>query len=285
MSLSTPWFIVLCISCMGFSSGTNAQASGGPFILGIVESDSQEWSLELIRDSLWMDYHIPLSSFGSGDEFLNTPVTTFKLVPVGGGTYGLSTEVTDWIDRIVVADTVIDDFEDANHDDWVMMIATNGSYLDVEADTATPDGSARCLKLVHGNSLWGNFAGWIEKSYSGLSLSATDTLHLWLRGISYLLSDVEEYPGERPLEFALSQNYPNPFNAETRLNFTVGNRQPVVLKIYDNLGREIGTLVDGPLEAGTHEVVWSAEGLASGVYLVRLQVGDVEEARKMVLLR
>jgi hypothetical protein len=91
---------------------------------------------------------------------------------------------------------------------------------------------------------------------------------------------------ELPVETMLSQNYPNPFNPETRIAYRVGSRQPVVLKIYDLLGREVATLVNETRDPGDYEVVWDATGHASGVYYYRITAGgNVVETKKLVLLR
>jgi hypothetical protein len=59
----------------------------------------------------------------------------------------------------------------------------------------------------------------------------------------------------------------------------------VTLTIYNMLGQQVGTLVQGEQEAGYHEAVFDASGLASGVYLYRLQAGDFVEAKKFVVLK
>jgi hypothetical protein len=251
----------------------------------LVEEDGQEWQLEVIRDSVWQFFHIPLSAFGGGEEFLDTPVITFKLVPVGGGTFGLSSEVADWIDHVVLADSVVDDFDDGDYNDWNLMIATNGSYLNIEADSATVDGSLRCLSLVHGNSLQGGFLGWIEKSYGGLVLSPDDSISFWLRGISYLVSDVPNAVPAGEGVFELFQNYPNPFNGISNFQFRLPSAASVSLKIYDLLGREVATLLDGELDAGSHNVLWDASDQASGVYAYQLRTGSAVRTKLLVLMR
>ena len=75
-----------------------------------------------------------------------------------------------------------------------------------------------------------------------------------------------------PREIVLGQNYPNPFNPTTAISFQLLAGSFVSLKISDLLGREVATLVDGRMEAGTHKVVWNASGFASGVYFYRLSV-------------
>jgi hypothetical protein len=90
-----------------------------------------------------------------------------------------------------------------------------------------------------------------------------------------------------PASMKLQQNYPNPFNPATTIQFTIpaGIRDVVSLQVFDVLGREVATLVNEEKEAGSHEVTWDATGIASGVYLYRLQAGGYSEARKLVLMR
>jgi hypothetical protein len=85
--------------------------------------------------------------------------------------------------------------------------------------------------------------------------------------------------------FHLVQNYPNPFNSTTEISFSLLRTGNVTLKVYDVLGRELRTLVDGRLMAGEHQVMWDATGLPSGVYLCPLEAGGMAQTRKMVLLK
>jgi hypothetical protein len=88
-----------------------------------------------------------------------------------------------------------------------------------------------------------------------------------------------------PATWFLAQNYPNPFNPSTEITFGVGTAGPVRLKVYDMLGREVTTLVDGVLPAGVHRRSFDAGGLAAGMYLYRLQAGGVVQQAKMLLLK
>jgi len=83
----------------------------------------------------------------------------------------------------------------------------------------------------------------------------------------------------------LLQNYPNPFNPTTAISFTLPQSMRVTLKVYNALGQEIATLVDGIRQAGPSVIEWNAQGLASGVYLYRLTAGSTVRTRTMVLLR
>jgi hypothetical protein len=88
-----------------------------------------------------------------------------------------------------------------------------------------------------------------------------------------------------PTQFMLNQNYPNPFNPGTTISFNLPSRLIVSLKVFDALGREIGTLVNDELSAGDHMFRWNAKDFASGVYFYRLQTGSFIVTKKLILLR
>ena len=86
-------------------------------------------------------------------------------------------------------------------------------------------------------------------------------------------------------EIYLEQNYPNPFNPSSIIRFSLPRYQYVTLKVFDVLGREMATLVDGELSPGEHSVVFNAKDLPSGVYFYRLQAGSFAQTKKLILLR
>jgi hypothetical protein len=92
-------------------------------------------------------------------------------------------------------------------------------------------------------------------------------------------------PQELPTEPALSQTYPNPFNPSTKINVELPVREFVSLKIYDIIGRELTTIVQGFLEPGWHVFEWNAGGRASGIYLAKLSTGGSLMMRRLVLSR
>lgn len=85
--------------------------------------------------------------------------------------------------------------------------------------------------------------------------------------------------------FNLSQNFPNPFNPTTNIQFSIPSSALTTLKVYNMVGQEVATLVNGQKEAGVYFVDFDASKLASGVYLYKLQSGSYVETKKMVLVK
>ena len=112
-----------------------------------------------------------------------------------------------------------------------------------------------------------------------------------------LIDDIVEYldihPGEVedvsvtgiPNKFEFYPPYPNPFNQRTALDFVLPSAGIIRLAVYDINGREIAVLVDDYKVKGSHEVVFDAEGLSSGLYFVRLETDRFSEAKKVLLLK
>ncbi|MBI5473372.1 MAG: T9SS type A sorting domain-containing protein [Ignavibacteriae bacterium] len=98
--------------------------------------------------------------------------------------------------------------------------------------------------------------------------------------------------GHDVVTFHLYQNYPNPFNPSTTIKYQIpevgGQRSEVglvTLKVFDLLGREVATLVDGIQDSGFKSVAFDASGLASGVYLYQLKSGGFVQTRKLMIVR
>lgn len=90
---------------------------------------------------------------------------------------------------------------------------------------------------------------------------------------------------EVPDGFQISQNYPNPFNPETKINFQIPKGDFVSLKVFDITGKEVATLVNQNLEAGSYEYSFNASNLTSGVYFYTIQAGQFTETKRMVLVK
>jgi len=188
---------------------------------------------------------------------------------------------------------------------------------DVEVDMTADnfDGTANYAILGHRTLPAGNKI--VFGSYDPLSLDSdieNEVEYYWY-GFSYsapqvttivwfgIVSDVNQIGTEIPEKFVLSQNYPNPFNPATTIKYSLPVRQAgmpanfgdsdihrndsriINLKIYDVLGQEIRTLVNEKQSPGNYQVQFDASGLPSGVYIYRLQAGNFNQSKKMILLR
>ena len=103
-----------------------------------------------------------------------------------------------------------------------------------------------------------------------------------------LTNSIEENPS--PGKFALFQNYPNPFNPLTIISFNIDTQTKVSLKVYDNQGRFIRTLLENTMYTGKHEVSWDGQNthghpVSAGVYFYIIQTADFKQTKKMILIR
>ena len=89
-----------------------------------------------------------------------------------------------------------------------------------------------------------------------------------------------------PENYSISQNFPNPFNPSTIIKYQLPQNSFINLKVYNSLGQEVATLVNGIVNAGTYNVQFNASGLSSGVYYYVIKAGDsFVQAKKMILIK
>jgi hypothetical protein len=98
-------------------------------------------------------------------------------------------------------------------------------------------------------------------------------------------TSIDASGNELPPAPTLEQNYPNPFNPSTTIAFSLPRASEVKLGVFDLLGRELKVLVQGRREGGVHAVTLDARGMASGMYLYRLEVGGEVKVRSLLVIR
>jgi photosystem II stability/assembly factor-like uncharacterized protein len=108
---------------------------------------------------------------------------------------------------------------------------------------------------------------------------------VWRLSTNQIPTGVQELSSKVPASFSLEQNYPNPFNPMTTIQFSISELSIVYLKVFDLLGREVATLVNGRMEAGVHQVSFDASRLASGIYFYKLETGNFSQTKKLTLLK
>jgi hypothetical protein len=127
------------------------------------------------------------------------------------------------------------------------------------------------------------------KSYSFVDRTASGKVQYRLKQVDFdgqfEYSPIVEVEAGLPRTFELAQNYPNPFNPTTLISYQLPVASDVSLKVYDVLGREVMTLVNGKQEAGSYNLNFNASNLSSGVYFYRLQAGNFVSTKKMMLVK
>lgn len=141
---------------------------------------------------------------------------------------------------------------------------------------------------------------WYE-FFSGDTLEVTDTgasysmlpaeLRIYskekfdLEPYSKVVTSNEEASSKLPVQHQLYATYPNPFNPTITIQFDVPRTEMVSIEVFDVLGRQVATLVNGVRNAGSHQVQFNAQGLSSGLYLIRMQSGSFVQIQKALLIK
>ncbi len=129
----------------------------------------------------------------------------------------------------------------------------------------------------------------------GFCVFSVNDYFYWFQGIEVQLyySSSTGLPNKEkqlPLTFQLEQNYPNPFNPKTAIAFKLSRTSKINLSIFDVTGRKVRELMNGRMRAGQHKMIWdgadqNGRPVSSGFYFYRLQAGDKQLTRKMLLVR
>ncbi len=135
------------------------------------------------------------------------------------------------------------------------------------------------------------FQRWLgggANSYNGTNSSATLNMTNAMNQIALFDTvdvGITNIGTEIPEKYNLYQNYPNPFNPTTNIKFDIPASSFTSLKVYDINGREIADLVSQNLQAGRYEYSFNAAALSSGIYYFKLNSGEFNQIRKMILLK
>jgi hypothetical protein len=108
---------------------------------------------------------------------------------------------------------------------------------------------------------------------------------LWLIRTAPDVTSVHENQQSAINDFQLWQNYPNPFNPTTKIKYSLPKAEKVKIDIYNILGQKIETLLNRRIPTGSHEIEFNAQNLPSAIYLYRIQAGEFQDVKKMILLR
>ncbi|MBF8295611.1 MAG: Calx-beta domain protein [Bacteroidetes bacterium] len=124
--------------------------------------------------------------------------------------------------------------------------------------------------LEHFRNAWKNAVAALPKSNSVAAASA--------------LEEIATEDESLPTVYRLANAFPNPFNPSTTIQFDLPDAAMVKISVFDMTGREMAVLVDREMNSGRYSLQFDAKGLASGMYLYRIQAGSFRETRKLILL-
>jgi len=169
----------------------------------------------------------------------------------------------------------------------------NGTNVLIYRDGTLLSTNPRTINMPTGSGF--KVGGYSSSSYatSGLidefrvynrALTAAEITGTWNMELP-VYQGVNNNQNNVPATYNLSQNYPNPFNPTTNISYTLPKTGNVKLVVFDILGREITTLVNGVKTAGTHVVNFNASNLSSGVYFYRIEASDFTATKKMMLVK
>tara|TARA_Y100001970_G_scaffold263788_1_gene349625 strand:+ start:99 stop:1295 length:1197 start_codon:yes stop_codon:yes gene_type:complete len=167
--------------------------------------------------------------------------------------------------------------------DWAITDASGFEAL-IDDDMATMEADNMMSSLAEGQEI--EFVmGVFNFSYGTYKVQIRDVNDLGSMG--GVNNDVEI----NPYVYALYDNFPNPFNPETQIRFSIGSQENVKLVIYDMMGRQVRTLINGDsFSAGFHVVNWNGfdtkgQRVPSGMYIYRIKAGDFISDKKMLLVK
>ena len=98
------------------------------------------------------------------------------------------------------------------------------------------------------------------------------------------MTALPEVEAANPIDFILHQNYPNPFNPSTIIKYNLPKSEKVKILVYNLLGQIVATLLDNQMPSGSNEVEFNGQNLSSGIYYYKIEAGEYQDVRKMVLL-
>ncbi len=102
---------------------------------------------------------------------------------------------------------------------------------------------------------------------------------------STVITSIVKTELEIPKSFAVSQNYPNPFNPATSIKFAIPKFSSVKITIFDIAGKELETIINEKLQAGTYQIEWNASKYSSGIYFYKIQTDNNTETKRMTLIK
>ena len=168
---------------------------------------------------------------------------------------------------------------------WIIQASVNNYGFDIERNLTSDSSTWVNIGFVEGIS---NSTFPVEYNFTDRSYREGTKTNYRLKMIdndgTYEYSDIVEVLSI-PQSFSLEQNFPNPFNPSTKIRFSLPNSANIKLEVFNVLGEKVSDLIDADMDAGNHEIEFSAINLASGLYIYRLSTKDFVDVKKMVVTK
>ena len=205
------------------------------------------------------------------------------VIPASGGKCGM-TITTGWNRQVTTLAIIV---EEAAHD-WlgVFELGPNTSWISYEPKFGRLEAGQQVpieIEVSSADLDTGSYSIFLDYSHN-----AAPGLHRVLVSmdvVEELSLEPDDESALAPLEFGLEHAFPNPFNSTTTIRFAIDAEARTSLKVYDLAGREVVTLANQVMKAGRYTASFKAEGLASGVYICRLESGEKRAVQKMLLMK
>jgi hypothetical protein len=182
-------------------------------------------------------------------------------------------------------------------------VGTKGNFIELSIKNPSNSGSSKFVVTVS------DLPGWIEFSNTKFEINKLNPGENAVARFSFdlkssapineehsILFQITDENGKSfnklidivvtpPDKYELAQNYPNPFNPTTIIKYQLPVDSRVTIKLFDILGREVMTLLNEDKKAGVYELEFNASHLTSGVYIYRMQSGDFNSVKKMLMVK
>ena len=169
---------------------------------------------------------------------------------------------------------------------WETATEVNNYGFEIERSTFSPGTDWKSIGFIKGN---GNSNSPKYYNYTDRNIQRSDSYYYRLKQIdndgTYKYTNIININVSLPNKYYLSHNYPNPFNPETKIDFSIPQKQMVTLKVYNTLGKQVAELVNEVRDAGNYSVIFNGSNLPSGIYIYRLQTPEYMFNQKMILLK
>ncbi len=217
-------------------------------------------------------------TYDDSGQLLIANYTDGKIFRVNGaGAFSLVADIPGIVGFIAVA----------NHYIYATGFSTNRIYrISMNGQTTVLAGSGGAGQ-TNGPALSATFnaPNGIAATSTGDTIYISDFNSRSLRMITNVSVGIQQLGTSTPQSLELKQNYPNPFNPSTNFEFSVPARGYVSLKIFNSAGKELQSIVDNELSAGSYRAGFNSSGLSSGTYFAVLTQGGIRQVRKIMLVK